>query len=328
MLNTTEYKEVRLSKDLILSHVSEADIFYRYLGIKPKLRVKFRNPFRDDKVPTCGFYFTPNNTLKFKDFTGWCNWTCFDAVMYVEKLTFSDTLIRVAHDFGIISGNYVQPREQKISMPVIEAPKDEFSSKLQITSKEFTTLEYEIWRRYGIRPETLALYRVKSVSHVWLNGRPIKQSTKTNPIFAYCFDEGTYKVYSPLSEDFKWISSCKSHHYQGYDQLDWVGDLLIITKSMKDVMVLREMGYNAIAPHSEHCNIPHEFMNTLRKRFNNIVVFFDNDDAGIRGSKAICEEHQLKSIIIPQEESHKDISDYVKSNNLQKGKILMDKILS
>jgi hypothetical protein len=327
VFNTRNYIEGRITKDLIMSYVSEEDIFQRYLGIRPKLSVKYINPFRDEKLPNSCFYVTPSGNWRFKDFTGFCNWGCFDVVMYCERLSFKNALHKIAMDFGIVKYHTLT------SSPTINPSKSIVKAKvntkplLQITSKAFTSIEYEWWRCFGIRPQTLHEYNVKSVSHVWLNRRIVSQSNRKQPIFAYEFDKGVYKIYSPLRTEFKWLSNCCSHHYQGYDQLSWIGDTLIITKSLKDVMVLREMGYDSIAPHTEHARIPWEFMEKLRRRFKRIVVFFDNDSAGIEGAKNLASYHNIESIIIPKSYNIKDISDYVKSNNLEKGKVLMHKIL-
>lgn len=59
------------------------------------------------------------------------------------------------------------------------------------------------------------------------------------------------------------------------------GDAIVITKSLKDIMVLYELGIPAIAPISENCYLTEAQHNKLVKRFDKVVLFYDNDRAGI-----------------------------------------------
>lgn len=118
-----------------------------------------------------------------------------------------------------------------------------------------------------------------------------------------------FKIYSPFSKKLKWLSNCKANHYQGFNQLPWIHNNLIITKSLKDVAVLSLFGIPSIAPQSESQLIPFEFMERLRKRFKNIYLFFDNDGAGIKGSEKNSLEHNLPQLFIPKRYGVKDISD-------------------
>jgi hypothetical protein len=65
------------------------------------------------------------------------------------------------------------------------------------------------------------------------------------------------KLYRPEAPDFKWRNTCPGHYIQGLKQMNdrkSNNDTLIITKSLKDVMVFYEFigdRYDVIAPHSE-----------------------------------------------------------------------------
>lgn len=59
------------------------------------------------------------------------------------------------------------------------------------------------------------------------------------------------------------------------------GEFLVITKSLKDVMCLYSCGITAIAPISENCFLNESQYERLRKKFKKIIIFFDNDLAGI-----------------------------------------------
>ena len=65
------------------------------------------------------------------------------------------------------------------------------------------------------------------------------------------------------------------------------GDVLLITKSQKDVMLAYELGIPAIAPCSEVLFLSNKQIQHLKKRFKTIVVCYDTDITGIHNLKQI-----------------------------------------
>ena len=59
------------------------------------------------------------------------------------------------------------------------------------------------------------------------------------------------------------------------------GEYLAITKSLKDVACLYSCGITAIAPISENCFVTEAQFERLSKKFKKIILFYDNDSAGI-----------------------------------------------
>jgi hypothetical protein len=100
-------------------------------------------------------------------------------------------------------------------------------------------------------------------------------------------------------------------------------DILFVTKSYKDILTFNLLGYWAIAPNSEHSFIPDKVMEKLKTRFNNIYVWFDNDEGGLKGGGGFAEKFSLPFTHNPIGEP-KDPSDYVKEYNLN----LFDKLVT
>ena len=105
-------------------------------------------------------------------------------------------------------------------------------------------------------------------------------------------------------------------------------DVLTITKSLKDVMELYQLGYSSIAPSSESARIEDDFMRLLHKRFEKVIIFFDNDEAGITGAGKITYHHGINSIMIPIEYKTKDLSDTIKIHGLDKGKEIIKNLIN
>jgi hypothetical protein len=143
----------------------------------------------------------------------------------------------------------------------------------------------------------------------------------------------SFKIYRPLSKsrEDKWRSNCTKYDIQGWEQLPDEGDLLIITKSLKDIMVLRRFNVFSIAPHSEVSLLPESVLNEAKNRFKRILVLYDNDDAGRKGALEMKEKYTLETIEIP---SHyldiygvKDISDFVREFGEKKTQELINELI-
>ena len=68
-------------------------------------------------------------------------------------------------------------------------------------------------------------------------------------------------------------------------------DYLVITKSLKDVMVLYEYGIPAIAPNSETIFVTEAQYQKLKNRFKRIYLFYDSDYAGITSMNQIRKKY-------------------------------------
>ena len=70
------------------------------------------------------------------------------------------------------------------------------------------------------------------------------------------------------------------------------------------------MGFYAIAPSSETSLINLQEFQTYQELFNDIVLFFDNDNAGKFNSDKFKKIYNTQEIFIPEGYS-KDISDFI-----------------
>ena len=125
-----------------------------------------------------------------------------------------------------------------------------------------------------------------------------------------------YKIYSPYEDKNKWLSNTKKTDVQGYNQLPYKGERLIITSSLKDVMCLYAAGYHAIALQSEMQIPSAKLVTELKERFSQIDILYDNDfdkvtNPGQAMAKKICDLYGFTNICIPDYYQSKDPSDLV-----------------
>lgn len=295
-----------ITLDYILSKVSEYDIYRAYIG-NFKVGMIYNSPFRKDKNPSFGCYYSrTTKQLMFKDHgTG----DCGNVVKFVSLLTgltnYSDILNNIVNKLKIT--NDMQLGSSKQYIPSKE-------TVIGVIRQNFTDIDINYWAQFHISLNTLKKFNVDSIKY-YLNNGIVKGIYKdNNPMYAYKV-YNHFKIYRPLADKYtKWRSNLNINDVQGFKQLPKTGDTLIITKSLKDVMCLYEMGINAVSPNSESSWLPDKALESILKRFKTVLICFDRDVAGMKNMRKLSFKTGLNCIIIPKKFSAKDISDAIKVN--------------
>jgi hypothetical protein len=306
-----------ISLEEILSVVSEEEIFKYYTGLSPN--EQHRSPLRDyilingvkntDFTPSF-IYGNKYGKWRFRDFGLGIGGDCVEYVKIKFSLNYPSALNKIADDFNIIQTNTIT------TAPVQESTIKDTKIEVRIISWNKHNLKY--WYDYGISKQTLQYYNVHPISHYWINGRRFV----TESSYCYLLDNNVIKILNLNNKKFKWVGNFKSGTFEGYSQIPEKNELLIITKSLKDVMVLYELGYVSIAPTTETYQIPPSFLSRLQTKFRNIIFFYDNDIAGLR---EMDKYKDYPYIFIPF--NVKDISDYSKNRGILEAQELMKWLL-
>lgn len=307
----------KISKELILSRFSEEQLMEYYLHL-PVKKGLFRSPLRRDKQPTCSFYRNNSGTLIFKDFATGQHLNVFGVVQEIFRCDYHEALRIIANDLGIVRDKTLQKNPGKINANPTKI-NDKEMSKIQVEIQDFTDLELKWWGRFGITLDILKKFDVFSCKHVFLNGDLCAKSQQHCPIFGYYGKKyqglELWRCYFPKRTSFRFITNWPSKKIQGYDQLPKTGKLLVITKSMKDVMCLYSCGISACAPNSENLFISDTMLDELKSRFEYIIVFYDNDRPGMYNMSKIRKDHpELFYAFIPKQYGSKDISDFYRDH--------------
>ena len=307
--------QIGVSKSSLFNILDEFTVYCYYIEevlgpLDIKIGENLRSPLReDDTNPSFRLYYG-NGGLLFTDYGKQNN--TGDIVYFVSELysiTEKESLKKIVGDFGLSNSEFI--KELPVRKQIIKSKKE-----LGIKTKPFTKQDLAFWNSFRIGYSTLKRYKVSSVEYVFWDNLPIKP-----PGLAFAYRIGNYlKVYSPFDKNHKFISSYPRNYVEGMMQLKYSSDLLIITKSLKDVMVLYELGYEAVAPKSENTVIPVEMLSKLESRYTKIVVFFDND------GKHKAEDYPYSSIELPRNKT-KDISDYAKKYGLIEAKKILNQLL-
>ena len=317
------YIEPKITKDFLLSYNKEEVYMSFYLGI-PIKKGLFCSPLRKDNTPTCSFYRNKQGDLIFKDFNGSFYGNFISVVMYKYGLQYHDALRTIANEFGLIkTPGYIKHKGIiRENIPRFEEPQ---TALIRVEIQEFNNYELEWWAAYGINQKLLRKYHVYSCKNIFLNGTYFMASSKNCPAYGYYGGKEDnielWRIYFPSKKQYRFLTNWKAKQVQGYQQLPKEGKLLVITKSMKDVMCLAGLGIKAIAPNSENLFVPDKMLDELKKRFTYIAVLYDNDLPGISNMCKIKKEHpELIYTWIPRSYGAKDISDFRKKYGEKKTK--------
>lgn len=295
--------------DWILSKVTEYDIYAKYIG-QFKVGMIYNSPFRKDKNPSFGIYYSKRTKqLLFKDHgTGECGNVIKFVSLFTGKTEYSDILSDIVDKLNITNNTKLVSSKQYI--PPTE-------TVIGVVRQEFTDVDINYWKQFNISINTLKKFNVNSIKYYLCNGIVKGTYKRENPMYAYKV-YNNFKIYRPLADKYtKWRNNLTDYDIQGYEQLPQKGDILFITKSMKDVMCLHEIGYPAVSPSSESTFLPKDVLEQLKTRFKRIIILFDRDVAGVKRSRKLSRETGLEAMFINKKFKAKDISDAVKANNFE-----------
>lgn len=297
-------------KDL-LDKLTDYDIYSYYVG-QFKIGKLFNSPLRsDDKNPSFAIFKGMNGGLFFKDHGSGEGGNAIKFVKLYKNINTKDELerelLRIVRKMNPNSGNVIRT----YSYSVDSGPTD-----IGIVRQPFTDVDKQYWKQFHISIDTLRKFQVFSIKYFLCN-RVVRGTYKeTSPMYAYKVDD-KFKIYRPLASKYtKWRTNLTNRNVQGLSELPVEGgNLLIITKSLKDVMCLYEMGFNAIAASSETTFIPDDILDSLRHKWKNVIMLYDRDKTGMLESRKYSKQYKLDALFVHKRFKAKDISDAVKDNS-------------
>lgn len=306
-----------LTRANVLAKVNQFDIFNCYCAPFTKLYKPFRSELREDKRPTCSICKV-GGKLIYRDFAVVRrSLDCFSYIQEKYSVDFNQALEMINQDFNLGLMSFVrlnyqrQTNVQCTEFDINSIP--EYVVEIRVKTREWSSADKEYWNgRYDLHRATLELFEVFPLQGFFINGRYTGCGSNVYGYYNGRMPDGreAWKIYQPNSpKSEKWRSNCSDGSMQGWKQLPETGDLCIITKSLKDVMVLYQLGIAAVAPQAESNSLDIEKIKELKARFKDVVLLYDNDEPGIKAAEKISEEFNLPMFFMP--EGTKDASDFV-----------------
>jgi len=322
------YGKKVVNKENILSLINSYDIFKKYIVGFVSVGKAFKSELRADKSPTC-VVFKGNTDLLYKDYAIQGALNCFGYVMQRYNCTYFQALEIIKRDFALDLVSALTTFEYTPTASTVykvDISKIEMSpADIKVRVRKWNHFDKAFWNtQYELTVTELEIGKVYPLDAFWLNSMYFKADST-----AYGYYQGVrdgrelWKIYQPYNSKAKFFTNIGPDDYQGFNLLPETGDKIIITKSYKDVLVLKKLGIPAINPPSESSNIKQEFYDYLLTRFKEVVLLFDNDEPGIRAAIKLKSLVGIPFFVLPQDT--KDCADFVKKYNYSVLKNYIDK---
>lgn len=305
---------VKADKRELFNKFTQEQIMEYYFGSPIVLKKKYKNPFREDKSPTCTFYYSPTGKLWFNDFGLGKQFDCIDManLRCNRVLSFSEIYHHMSN-LGLDA-----PFSKVFDSPEKQNVLEYNDTSIKVELQAFTEKDLAFWKQFNITVDVLKKFNVRRVNRAWINGSLRYISVEKDPCYRY-LENDRIKLYRPYSKEFKFRNNYVVR-LEGLAHLPQTGDTLVITKSMKDIMTLYSIGITAICPKSETSTIYKEDIEGLLTKFKKVYVWYDADSVGNTTSENVYELYKDKGLlrITHDIELGKDPSDIVKNNGVNK----------
>lgn len=313
-----------LDADGILERVDEYSLYCFYLGFAPELDMSYRSPLRDDDLnPSWDLYvsrYAKRREFMWKDKgAGGSHGDIFRLVqlLYGYRNRYQ-VLVRIKSDFGL--GPSIPQTERKVYHSDYR-PTPRQGVDIRVKSRPFNRLDLTYWNRGNIGREILDMYNVTAIGCYWKYVDQQAPQKSKDPAYAYRV-MGKYQLYFPYEKhENKFRTDMTDRELAGFQQLRYDSPLLVITKSVKDIMCLRSFGYESVSPRGESTMVPDEFLRHFEDRYEHIVTLFDNDGKHKAGKYSYPELH------IPLSSGEKDPYDFCKHYGPQATAVLLQQLL-
>jgi hypothetical protein len=275
-----------LSRENVLSLVDEYTLYVFYLGFELEIGNRYNSPIRSkDSNPSFAIFPSNNKYYDYlwKDFGYNESGSIVKLLRLMFDLKSADEVFRLIDrdfDLGLVKGSPIETKIVNYDRP---SHKEECS--IRVIKRDWNQKDKIYWEEQGISFDHIKKKEryIFPISHFWTKD---SQPTPFTPMgLCYTFQIGPYyKIYQPDGGEFKFINNYPSNYIEGFTQLDYSNnDLLIITKSRKEVEWFKDnLNIESICAKSESMMIPKEFIDYLTPRFKKIIVFLDPDAAGYK----------------------------------------------
>ena len=304
-----------VSLDDILSKVTEADILSYYLGVT-EVPTIINSPLRQDRRPSFGLYSSDGVRIFYTDLATKDSGGLFDLLGKMWNCSFKEVLTRVNEDISkFCGGANIHSYTPCAVRSTNSYNKD---TDLQCKVRDWRSYDIEYWASYGITLEWLKYAEVYPISHkiVIKDGhRYVFGADK----YAYAYVEHkegkvTLKIYQPKNtKGYKWSNKHDKSVVSLWTKIPEYGDKVCICSSLKDALCLwSNLGIPALSIQGEGYNISNTAVNELKRRYKEIYILLDNDEAGLKDGLSLSESTGFINLVLPKFKEGKDISDAYK----------------
>lgn len=322
---------IKIDSKNLNSYIDIEAMYEFYLGYSINTYSHFKSPFSNDSTPSFKFKFSNNFKLTWKCFSTGKGGDIVDLVSELYNLSFKDSLNKIVYDYSKFSSNNKRSVVYNNFKNSNTNNNYDYSKIEVVLFNKFPKSFIDYWKLFYIDEKLLELYNIKPAKEVWINDKLYSVYRDENIIIRYLVNQ-RYKIYKPLetNKKYKWRTNFNNKCIFGYLQLDYSLDHIIISKSSKDVLVWRLLGYNAITLPSESSRLWKELVDWIKSKFKYVVTILDNDLPGITTMIDYKNKWNIPYIILPDlgvEYQCKDLAEVIYSIGYVETKVLINKLI-
>lgn len=313
MFSNKNVSEEILTKENLFKYISEYDVYNYYV---PKIRLgrTYHSPLRQDKNPSFGIFVASSGELCWNDYAiGGGNCVKLTALIenisYYEALDFLNNLFKVGLTSLNVTGKSIKPTK------TVEATNHKITNK----SKPKISIQARDWLTHDIEYfDPLDHKKIKAIpiKFFWIDDQLFNTDKYA---YAWRYGKNIYKIYQPMLDISKgkwWSNISNKVNWFGTSGLDINKSELFICSSNKDASVLHQIGFNAIAPHTEAQTFSKSQYEMYSKYFDRVIIFYDNDERGIQYAEKFSNQYNLDYIYL-EEPNTKDPFEFIKEYTLE-----------
>lgn len=311
-IKLTDYDQIGIVRDLIT-------------GYTPEIGKFVLSPFRPDNRPGCYFTWSRNTPgmLVFMDHGDTVkSRNLVYMLMAYKKVSFA-TAVAIIEKYG------KSVKKQEVFST--EGVEEDIQTYPIYVEKDIWRLkDQRYWSSYHISRALLEKRNVYPITKFTTFSRK-----KGDLVTVYRYGDIMYffdfggdrgKVYSPNNVSKRFATNLHSDDI-GSCIVNIEDKMLIITKSLKDSLVLESIGINNVWFQNEGCLPSQEKLKGLLEGFEDIIIWYDNDSAGVLASNKLflylrkITQKNIRQYFLP-DRLIKDPSDYAKEYGILKLKDL------
>lgn len=251
-----QIKKIVTANDILYHTDNGRHIFEKELGKIPNKCIS--SPLRNDKNPSFNIFLSNSNIWCYKDFS---NNEIGNAITFISKLynlSYAQSIEKLAQDFGLKNDNKIY---NKIVKPVVSEQIIKKELIIDWDVQPFTKEGHKYWNQYGITEEFANENDVYQVKVYAINKKIIKPTDKEIR-FVYAHRDINGKetnkckiLHLNVSKEKKWKTNVPNHWLWRTHKINKDCKDIFIVKSIKDSLVLANLGLCTIATQNESANI-------------------------------------------------------------------------
>lgn len=298
-----------ISKADIFSCLSEAEVLSSVFPEIRRLPCLISSPLRQDRHPSFSVYATPSGSIRYIDFATGEKGDLLSLLCAYWHCGFPQCLQRIADNcnFHPAHNSHAPTKRPKVYRRA--------ESKVEVKVRPWRDYDIAYWQSYGCSVSLLKHCEVYPISHkiIFKDGRKF---TFAAPRLSYVFVEHkeghtTKKIYSPHAKKYKWVTDSDGSVIGLWSKVPHEGGKIVICSSLKDAVCLwSNSSIPCVYIQGEAFSMSQTAISELRRRFRQVFICLDNDEAGIRDAAKLRQLTGFTNITLPPFQGGKDISDF------------------